>query len=422
MTVSQPAPPLGLTRKPFYGLHPVSWAIYRATWWIWWMVDKVMFRTRCEGLETLEDGGPVLLLSNHVGLLDPFWVALHIWRPSRFMAASSVLKIPVIGPYLGVLGAFPKMKYVKDREAMKTLTDHYDNGHVVTVFPEGVRTWTGRPGLILPGIGRLIKRLDARVLYGRIRSGYYILPRWAKYPRYVPLEIDYFGPVTYDAALSEEAITEDVRMHLDVQPVRDTSRVAFGFRLAEGLTDLLWACPSCFSLESLRVQGWRRRDIGCVDCGATWRLDVDTVLNGLGDAPTLRVDAAYDQIRAHFGDPPVFDPERQERDGVVAHADLVRVRHMRHSGAPALVAEGALEVQADRLRVRGAGDAVWELDFDDLLSVSTEVGSQVFLRRASEHPRGDLYRLETPGHASLKWGTLLQAWHRSHRDRGDATG
>ena len=54
MTVSEPAPPLGLPKRPFYGLGPKDWAIYRSTWWVWRAVDFSVFRTRVKGLENLD--------------------------------------------------------------------------------------------------------------------------------------------------------------------------------------------------------------------------------------------------------------------------------------------------------------------------------------------------------------------------------
>lgn len=414
MTVSEPAPPLGTKKRLFYGLGLKDWAIYRSTWLAWRAVDRTVFRTRVQGLEGLDPDGPTLLLSNHVGMLDPFWVALHLWRPSRFMAATSVLKIPVLGPYLGALGAFPKMKFVKDRDSMRTLAEHYDNGHVVTLFPEGLRSWTGRPGEIHEGIGRLIKRLDARVIFGRIRSGYLVHPRWAKYPRYIPVDIDYHGPVRYPAHLSPEAITADVRQHLHVEPRRDPSRFAFGFRLAEGLPTLLWACPRCFALDGLQVDRRDRDCVRCETCRSRWRLDLDTVLHGEDGVESMTVAEAHDRIEAHFGRPPVLEPDRYRSDGVVAVHPRATLHHVPHRGKQRPVASGALHVQPDGVHLHHDGGP-WRAPFSELLSVSTEVAGQVFLRRASEDERGELFRLEVPDQSSYKWGRLLKDWLHHHR-------
>ena len=415
MTVAEPAPPAEIKKRLFYGLSPTSWAIYRATGWVWWAFERVAFRTRVRGLDKVDEDGPLLLLSNHASMFDPFWVALHLFRPSRFMAASSLLRMPVVGPYLKALGSFPKMKYVKDRESMRTLAEHYENGQVVTLFPEGVRSWTGRQVEVQPGIGRLIKRLDARVLFGRIRSGYIAHPRWAKYPRWVPIDIDYVGPLKYPDHLTPEEITEDVRQHIKVEPARDPSRRAFGFRLAEGLPTLLWACPRCFTPDSLAVPRRDRDSIACATCGASWRLDIDTVLHGHDGAPTLTVAEAHDAIFDHFGRPPILDRAAWESDGLIAAHPQVSLHLHPASGRPKRVATGALQVGRDGIALHHAGGP-WRAPFDELLSVSTEVAGQLFVRKQGATDRGELFRLELPGQSPYKWGMLLKGWLEHHRN------
>lgn len=49
------------------------------------------------------------------------------------------------------------------------------------------------------GIGRLIKRLDAPVVFARILGGHLVQPRWADEPRWVPVHVEYEGPVTWSA-------------------------------------------------------------------------------------------------------------------------------------------------------------------------------------------------------------------------------
>jgi 1-acyl-sn-glycerol-3-phosphate acyltransferase len=416
MSVANPSTPSDEKPRPFYGLRPSAWAIYRSTWFGVWAIDRVAFRTRTQGLETMPKAGPVLLLSNHVGLLDPFQVALHMYRPSRFMAATSVLKIPVLGKWLGALGAFPKMKYVKDRDSMRMLAEHYENGHVVTLFPEGVRTWTGEPMPVLPGIGRLIKRLNARVVFARIKSGYLLAPRWAKYPRYLPLDIEYIGPVEYPEHVTAEEITADVREKLSVQPARDKSRFAFGFRLAEGLPELLWACPHCKALDALVVPRSDRDTVSCQACRSTWRIDLDAVLNGIDGAPTMSIQEAHGALRAHFGRPAILDRHRYEQDGVIGTHPSVAVRHIPRKGERRVVAQGVMTIDHGGVRVGGTPDApAWESSFADLLAVSTEVGDQLFVRRAGASDSGDLFRIELGKQSTYKWGSLLQDWQRHHK-------
>ncbi len=399
--VARPADPWdpGTSSPPSHSLR--KRLLYRCAWFVLRTIDRVVLRTRVRGIEQGDPAGPMLLLCNHVSVFDPFSVAIQFWRPCRFMAATSVCNVPVLGATLQALGVFPKMKFVKDRQSMQILNDHYEEGSVVALFPEGVRTWTGEPMPVQPGIGRLIQRLDARVMFARLNTAYLLMPRWAKYPRFVPLEIDYEGPFQYSADATAEQIAQDVAQRLQVTPKRDRSRWAWGFRLAEGLPELLWACPHCFAQESLEVVGWRGRDVACSACRAKWRLDIDHVLHPEQGGSTLTVPQAYGRIEDHFGSPAVLTPRRRF-EGIVATAKHARFRRLANQE---VVAEGPLQVHTDHLLIGGH-----RVELRKLLSVSVDVGSQVMLRCASDTPRGDLHRLEVPGESALKWGTLVKAW------------
>jgi 1-acyl-sn-glycerol-3-phosphate acyltransferase len=104
----------------------------------------------------------------------------------RYMAAAGLLRIPILGSWLRALGSFPKMKYVKDPASMATTQALWDQDQLITIFPEGRRTWDGDPTEVSDGIGRLIQRLDARVVFATLENAYLMHPRWARYPRRVP--------------------------------------------------------------------------------------------------------------------------------------------------------------------------------------------------------------------------------------------
>ena len=81
-----------------------------------------------------------------------------------------------------------------------------------------------------------------------------------------------------------------------------------------------------------------------------------------------------------------------------------------------MVATGNMVVDRSGIRIGGTPDAPdWNISFEDLLSVSTEVGDQLFIRRRDDTDRGELFRLETGTQSTYKWGSILQAWKRSSR-------
>ena len=101
---------------------------------------------------------------------------------------------------------------------METLQANFDAGYTILLFPEGNRSWDGRLGEVGQGIGRLIKRMQCKVVYVTLPTASLFQPRWATYPRWVPVEINYNGPYEYDDTLSAEDIWKDVVEKITVQP------------------------------------------------------------------------------------------------------------------------------------------------------------------------------------------------------------
>jgi len=396
---------LATTPRPFWGNPPWRWAVYRLTWWFISFLNLVWWRIRATGHESLPKDGPFLLLPTHSTSLDPWLLSVALWRPMFYMASAQSLTNPILGPVLKAMGAFPKVKYVKDAGSMKQMTDLYDNGQVITIFPEGRRSWDGHTQRILPGIGRTIKRMNARVVVCRMPANHFIQPRWAVWPRWVPLEAEYEGPISYPEAATAEEITEDIQRRLTVTPrLREGART-LGFRMAEGLTRFLWACPHCFTMEGLRVVGHRRDKISCRSCGAGWRLDVRSVLHPFDGGAPLSVRDAFLRIDVHFGAEPVQDATRFERSGVVLREAFARVHGIPRGGKKRIAGKGVLQLTRDRLQVLDGPREVWGVDLSELVAVSVELGGRTQVRT-----RDALFQLEVPGASVLKWGHFLKRW------------
>lgn len=393
----------------FYGLKFLDWLIYRLTWTAILPLIKGPIRLKGFGHRGLPQDGPMLLLSNHHTVIDPFMVGWLPFRPSRFMASAQPLTIPFVGRWMKALGAFPKKKFVKDRDSMQLLQELFDDGQQITIFPEGTRSWNGQPMPIGEGIGRLIKRLGTPVILARMTSAYYFWPRWARYPRFIPVHIEYEGPLRWPEEASVAEITADVRHRLHSPQRIPEGYLTFGFRMAHGLSAYLWACPSCFALDALGVHPTDGNHVVCSACHADWAVTLDARLAPATDGlPAMSIAEASECVVEHFGDRPVVDAARFEQDGVAiggARGTLYRAR----KGARGFdaIATGAMRIDASGLAVGDAGQ-VERLEHANLRAVSVELGNKVQLRTAD-----DLYRLVPDEGSVLKWGYFLHAWRCS---------
>lgn len=386
----------------FYGLSLLSWVAYRSCWYLLYALGLGPLRIRAgDSVDGLPAHEPYLLLPNHTTALDPFLIGWSLWRPVRFMASESLLKIPLLGRWLIALGSFPKKKFTSDKRSLQTLQSLYSRGYPVMLFPEGRRSWNGRTEPIHPGIGRLIKRMNAHVVYARVHTGYFLQPRWAKYPRWVPIEITYDGPHHYPADWTVEQINQDVQHRIHVEASLTPGSRTWGYRMAVGLPSYLWACPACFRLEALSVDPADQNSVICSACQSRWTIDVETRLRGTSETT---VAAAFEAIAAHVGQPPVADRAAFEDDGVALResgATLTRVG----GDQPGPIGTGELRLSADGLALWCDDAEVFSLPLQKMRAISVEVGNQLHFR-----VRGQLHDLKLAQGSRLKWGYFMRKW------------
>ncbi len=361
---------------------PLGSRIQIAFWWFAWGVMAIPWTLAFrwvpgKALQVPRDG-PFLLVANHASAFDPIWIAFWIFRRSSFMASSALFRLPVLGWLLPLCGCFPKEKFVKDRDSMRTLAARYAAGDVIVLFPEGRRTFDGRTGPVLPGIGRLVKRLNARVVCVRVLNGHLFHPRWARFPRWVPIRVDYDDVRSWPEDATVEQINDDISAAIRVDPVEAPSvRFSVGVRMAEGLPDYIWACPCCFVQDGLRAKG---NEVSCQSCMARWRLNTRNRMEG---EHAMWVHEAFDRIAAHY----------QDID-LIGQAALYRLKGRRREP----IAEGVAHLTEEGLRV---GEVL--LALEELHAVSVEIQSRLTFRQS-----GVLLELVPVGASTLKWAHFLR--------------
>jgi hypothetical protein len=273
---------------------------------------------------------------------------------------------------------------------------------------------------VLPGIGRLIKRLDARVVVCRIQTGHLIFPRWADYPRWVPLQMDYSEALTWPAEATAEEITADIDRLIRIEPEPEIRGLSFGWRMAWGLPTYLWACPVCFEPNALQVHPDSGNAVRCAACGCAWTLDTSNHMRPRGgEAPALSVFTAYDRIRDHFGDPPALDRERFEREGVILDDESVHLGRILKGGGtePENLGSGRLELRADGLRLYADGpEPSWSLDLETVKAVSFEFGGKLQVRTAEA-----VFQIDPMGTSRIQWADFLRPWWSAARERSTAS-
>ena len=131
---------------------PLDTAFYRVLHAFLPPLFKRVFRMRVTGLEHLPARGPVVLASNHLSNLDPFFLGVACPRQIHFMAKAEIWKVPVVGRLVDGLGAFPVHRGQADRRAVEWALGTLSSGAVLGIFPEGHRSRDGRLGTPQAGV------------------------------------------------------------------------------------------------------------------------------------------------------------------------------------------------------------------------------------------------------------------------------
>ncbi|MGY1692354.1 lysophospholipid acyltransferase family protein, partial [Geodermatophilus sp. SYSU D01105] len=130
---------------------------------------SLLFRMRYRHAERFPRTGPVIVVANHVSVLDPLACARLVWdcgRVPHFLAKASVFT-GVVGRILHSAGQIPVARGSADARASLTAAEaDLARGNVVVIYPEGSVTrdpdWW--PMEARTGVARLALTTDAVVL------------------------------------------------------------------------------------------------------------------------------------------------------------------------------------------------------------------------------------------------------------------
>src|SRR5262245_29320458 len=113
-------------------------------------------RLRVEGLETLPEDGPLLVVGNHDSHWDPLMVgvAARKRRQIRALAKADLWKVRGLAPILNGMGQIPIERGKGDAQALARAIEALRSGVCIGVFPEGTRS-KGKVLRARSGVGRM---------------------------------------------------------------------------------------------------------------------------------------------------------------------------------------------------------------------------------------------------------------------------
>ena len=147
------------------------------------MLLILLTQWRVKGRENTPSQGPLLIVANHMSLVDPPLLGVSLGRKVIFMAKKELFHFRVIGYFIRGFGAFPVHRGQLDKKAIYQAEQVLADGMALVMFPEGMRSSNGQLRPAFPGAALVASRSGAPILpvgiigTGRIKGVFWLLHR-----------------------------------------------------------------------------------------------------------------------------------------------------------------------------------------------------------------------------------------------------
>jgi 1-acyl-sn-glycerol-3-phosphate acyltransferase len=140
-----------------------------------WLLVRSLYRLEVRGVEEhVPDGGPALLVCNHVSYVDALVLSAAIPRPVRWVMYYRIFDIPGLSWIFRTARAIPIAGAREDPALMQRAFDEIDAalaaGEVVGIFPEGTLTKDGGIAPFKSGVERILARRPVPVVPLALRN------------------------------------------------------------------------------------------------------------------------------------------------------------------------------------------------------------------------------------------------------------
>ncbi len=117
-------------------LYDIAWVLIHGT-------GRLLWAAEATGWENVPRTGPLIIACNHVSNIDPPMLGAFAPRRIAYMAKKELFEIPVLGPAIRAVGAYPVDRQGNASSAIKRSVEILRAGGCVGIFPEGGRNVHG---------------------------------------------------------------------------------------------------------------------------------------------------------------------------------------------------------------------------------------------------------------------------------------
>jgi 1-acyl-sn-glycerol-3-phosphate acyltransferase len=166
--------------------------------------SRVFWRLEHKGVENIPTNSALIIAANHQSYGDPFWLAVPVKRPIRFLAWSEAFSWPVLGKAIMLLGAWP-LQIEGNPAAIRRSLTWLRNSGVIVIFPEGGRGLPdGSMVRMKGGAVRMALEAGVPILPVTIRGANRVWPAGKLFPRPGKVEVTYHPVFHVEQRTGEE--------------------------------------------------------------------------------------------------------------------------------------------------------------------------------------------------------------------------
>ena len=128
------------------------------------MLLFLLSRWEVRGKENVPREGPLLVVANHMTNIDPPLLSVSLGRYAMFMAKEGLFRTRLSNYFVRGLGGFPVRRERMQREVLIAAEQVLNSNYALCIFPEGMRSRTGRLRQAFPGAAMIALRTGVPVL------------------------------------------------------------------------------------------------------------------------------------------------------------------------------------------------------------------------------------------------------------------
>jgi DNA-directed RNA polymerase subunit RPC12/RpoP len=323
--------------------------------------------------------GNYLIVSNHITMLDPFFLAASFTFPIYYVASNDIFAYKLVSKIITYLVApISKTKSEVDINTIRDILTMAKNGGSIGLFLSGNSTYSGTEEYIDSPIAKLVKKINLPVIIYNLKGLYGVAPRWGSGLRrgYATGEINRIITQEELAKMSDESLTNTIKDGLNVSAldIPERKRSYLGKNRAHFLERALFVCPDCKKMSTLKSQ---KHDFTCQNCGysVTYMPNLTFKLNQ-GTTHFESVKAWYDFEKSFIVSQ---DFSKLSSSQLITSDDGIKVLlNIRNKRKEHLLKDGVVEIYNNRFEIFNKNVKII-ISFEEIIALAVHAKNRLLI-------------------------------------------